>query len=69
MSRYLSYDEITRMARRFVREHGQAAPGLVRGKEQEALTEGNLHGVIICRRLLGEIESLLALEPATSARH
>jgi hypothetical protein len=69
MSRYLSHDEIARMARRFVREHGQAATGLVRGKEEEAITEGNLHGAVICRRLVQEIESLLALEPTTAARH
>jgi hypothetical protein len=69
MIRHVSDHEITGLARRFIKEHGQAAPDLVATKEQEVLREGNVTGAGICRRLICEIQQLLTLEPVSLLKH
>jgi hypothetical protein len=62
-------DQISRLARGFIRQYGTSAPELVMGEERKALRDGDLRGAAICRRLSSEIEKLLALEPISLMVH
>lgn len=66
---YVPDHEIVRLARDFVKQHGPTAVELVARKEREILGAGDIPGAGICRRLLREIERLLALEPASLLIH
>jgi hypothetical protein len=68
-TRHVSDNEIAQLARRFVKQHGEAATNLVTQKEHEVLREGNVTGAGICRRLIREIDKLLTLEPASLLVH
>jgi hypothetical protein len=67
--RYVADQELSQLARRFIKQHGQAAPGLVTMKEHEELVAGNVNGAGLCRRLVREIEKLLTLEPVSLLKH